>query len=857
MQITCALTGFRVADGNTWWYQIASSPWNNSYYVSADAFYNEPGVTGGSLLGTPFVDPAVPICGSGGSRNETTGSTANTWTNYLNAGGNQGPTIGSNATVSITCAIQGFRVADGNTWWYQVASSPWNNSYYVSADAFYNNGSTSGSLLGTPFVDPAVPICGGGTTSPTPGGSTEITGSTANTWTDYSDAGGNQGPTIPDHTAVTIACKVTGFRVADGNTWWYQIASSPWNGAYYVSADPFYNNGASSGTLIGTPFVDPNVPDCATSGGVRPSGETAGPGGAQTWANYSHAGAAEGPTIATGQTVQVSCRVTGFRVADGNTWWYLVGSAPWNNDYYVSADAFYNNGETSGSLIGSAFVDTSVPICVNNQEAPIYSTAYGSSSASGHSTSCVSGDPVDCASGDFWQTFTDVSVPGRGPGLDLTRTYNDLSASTAGMFGNGWSSSYDQHLILGGRDGSILVALGDGSQMIAEPNGSGGFTLPSSTDDTLTVNGDGTYTLTERETKFLTFSASGLLTSIGDLNGYQTTLGYNGSNQLVTVTDSAGRKLQINHGSNGLVSSVVDPMGRTTDYDYNSAGDLTSATDPLGRTTSFSYDASNQMLTMTDPRGGVVTNTYDSQGRVVSQIDPAGRTTTYAYTGDNFSSLGGTTTITDPNGNVEVEKYADGFFTQAIKAYGTPEQAAWTYTYDPVSYGLTSVTDAMGNVTTHAYNATGQALTTTDPLGRTTTYTYNSLGEVLTTTTPMGETTTKTYDADGNLLTTTDALGHTTTDAYGNSSYPGDLTSVTDPDGDVTIYTYDADGDRISKSVSPRPEYTIRRPSPMTPTASRSARRPRTPRPRAFTVRLPVHHGSRVPPAPNTTPMGK
>ena len=59
-----------------------------------------------------------------------------------------------------------------------------------------------------------------------------------------------------------IACKVTGFRVADGNTWWYRIASSPWSGTFYVSANAFYNNGATSGSLVGTPFVDPNVPNC-------------------------------------------------------------------------------------------------------------------------------------------------------------------------------------------------------------------------------------------------------------------------------------------------------------------------------------------------------------------------------------------------------------------------------------------------------------------------------------------------------------------------------------------------------------------------------------------------------------------
>jgi len=90
---------------------------------------------------------------------ETTGGGVHTWTNYSNAGGSEGPEISSNATVQIQCKVTGFAVADGNTWWYRIASSPWNGSYYGSADAFYNNGETSGSLLGTPFVDPAVPNC--------------------------------------------------------------------------------------------------------------------------------------------------------------------------------------------------------------------------------------------------------------------------------------------------------------------------------------------------------------------------------------------------------------------------------------------------------------------------------------------------------------------------------------------------------------------------------------------------------------------------------------------------------------------------------------------------------------------------
>ena len=90
---------------------------------------------------------------------ETTGGVTHTWTNYTNAGGTAGPTIAASATVQIACRLQGFRVADGNTWWYRIAASPWAGNYYASADAFYNNGATSGSLKGTPFVDGAVPSC--------------------------------------------------------------------------------------------------------------------------------------------------------------------------------------------------------------------------------------------------------------------------------------------------------------------------------------------------------------------------------------------------------------------------------------------------------------------------------------------------------------------------------------------------------------------------------------------------------------------------------------------------------------------------------------------------------------------------
>lgn len=90
---------------------------------------------------------------------ETTGGPTNTWTNWTNAGGTQGPSIASNTTVQIACRLTGWTASNGNNWWYRIAQAPWSGSYYASADAFYNNGATSGSLTNTPFVDEAVPMC--------------------------------------------------------------------------------------------------------------------------------------------------------------------------------------------------------------------------------------------------------------------------------------------------------------------------------------------------------------------------------------------------------------------------------------------------------------------------------------------------------------------------------------------------------------------------------------------------------------------------------------------------------------------------------------------------------------------------
>lgn len=98
--------------------------------------------------------------------------------------------------------------------------------------------------------------------APPPSGFYETTGGVTNTWTNYTNAGGTAGPQIPAYTTVEIACRLTGWTAPNGNNWWYRIAQAPWSGTFYASADAFYNNGATSGPLANTPFVDPAVPAC-------------------------------------------------------------------------------------------------------------------------------------------------------------------------------------------------------------------------------------------------------------------------------------------------------------------------------------------------------------------------------------------------------------------------------------------------------------------------------------------------------------------------------------------------------------------------------------------------------------------
>jgi uncharacterized protein DUF6531 len=121
--------------------------------------------------------------------------------------------------------------------------------------------------------------------------------------------------------------------------------------------------------------------------------------------------------------------------------------------------------------------------------------------------------PVNDETGEFWHTFGDLSVPGRGPGLDLTRTYSSSATSlaTTGLFGPGWFWSYGMSLGVSGS--TVTVTQENGSQVSFTQTGSTYTPTQLMTEATLTNSG-GVWTFTRHATQIFTFNSSGQLISV-------------------------------------------------------------------------------------------------------------------------------------------------------------------------------------------------------------------------------------------------------------------------------------------------------------------------------------------------------
>lgn len=421
-----------------------------------------------------------------------------------------------------------------------------------------------------------------------------------------------------------------------------------------------------------------------------------------------------------------------------------------------------------------------------------------------HQAHCMVGGPVDCATGNQVEAQTDLTVGGRGLGLNWTRTYNSQSAAIqyeAGTTGYGWTASYGAHLTFSEDGDELTVHQDNGSTVVFDKTEAGAYVAPNKlAQATLAAEGSGyVYTLPD-QTK-LYFNSSGVLTSEADRNGNTLTMNRNAEGRLESVSDAAGRKLTLAYNAEGQVESVTDPIGRTVKYTYE-GGDLSSVTEP-GESSlrwRFKYNASHELTSEADALGNTMTSEYYGSHRMASQTDALGRKRTWQYPG---TELDRETRITEPNGSITLERFGkDGQPASITHAAETPLAATTEYEYESAG-NLIAVTDPNGHKTTFGYNAAGDRTSEKNTDGDEKKWTYDSKHDIETETTPDGETTTiKRNSAGDPEAIERPAPGSTMQKTtYKYDSY-GDVESMTDPLEHTWEYEYDAYGDRKNETDS-------------------------------------------------------
>jgi RHS repeat-associated protein len=396
-------------------------------------------------------------------------------------------------------------------------------------------------------------------------------------------------------------------------------------------------------------------------------------------------------------------------------------------------------------------------------------------------------NPVD---GDVVYQVTDSNTAGVGLDQSLVRTYDSMSAGAKGDLGYGWFMDDGADTTLTAEpDGMLLRMFGNQPEFFQEVPGSPAtFTTPAGFDASLVLS-SGVYTLTFNDSQQVwTFghpiSSVYVLSTEKDRNGNTITFNYTcgTSCTMGTITDTEGRTTTLAHNSNGYLTSITDPtfttspVTRSVGYAYANGSDpnqLTGVTDADSNTTSYTYDSSENLTQITDGDGNVTELNYGSTPSA-HQL----QSITYAY--------------------------------------GTSVAATWTFGYNPSASqygGSTSVTDPKGNITVYDYDNQGEVLSVTDPLGnqRSTTWTANADPNVLSDAIGSADNSTLTWnatngDSESSALASSNGTNApaTWTNGYngntasnGGGSVAGSAylpSSSTDPQGNCTNNVYDSSG---------------------------------------------------------------
>ena len=332
-----------------------------------------------------------------------------------------------------------------------------------------------------------------------------------------------------------------------------------------------------------------------------------------------------------------------------------------------------------------------------------------------------------------------------------------------------------------------------------------------------------------------TWSAANQLLSRTNAEGTVTTFTYDVAGRLVQTTTAAGtpdeRIQRLRYDIQGHLIAELDGRGSDavalnaplaswsangSTHAYDAAGRRTGTTDANGHRTLFFYDAFGRLAYTVNALGEVTESRYNAYGQVSEQIvygsridlTPLGTATPGGLNTDALKAL--LATMADPAKDTHVLKTynASGTLTSSTDAMGGVTSYAYnafreaiassrtrlsgqvitnTVTFDRRGLQVSTTSDATGAGLTRrtGYDAFGRPDTRIDGNGNTSSLRYDRLGRVVATTDATGATRTTTYDAFDRVLTQRDALNNVTSYAY---SVANRSVTVTTPEG-VSVTT--------------------------------------------------------------------
>jgi RHS repeat-associated protein len=446
-------------------------------------------------------------------------------------------------------------------------------------------------------------------------------------------------------------------------------------------------------------------------------------------------------------------------------------------------------------------------------------------------------NPVEVTTGNVFFDQTDFVVPTGGAPFRFTRSYNSKNADTGGVFGPGWTFSYERVLTFPA-PGEILLHEGRGAALAF-----------------IELNSNGTFSTRRRMKNVNTIlrQANGQWRRSFARGGYEL---FDSYGRLVDIVNAAGDRTHIDRtgfnpgeisafaGDQYLGSIVIDYENNrpkrlryngivVADYSFYADGTLKTVTYGDQSGFEFTYDPqTKELLQVLDLEGRVLeTHTYSDGKALTSEIADGKERYTFEYEPSPTRTV-----VTDALGHESTYDWSTiGDQTLVTKIAGPCAgcgggQQIQEWVYDPTTGAVTSYKDGRGKETTYTYYVDTRKLETItrkpDPLTTyTTRYTYHPDGRVHQRFDPNGGLITMTYGPAGPTQISqkvTDTETRTTSIEY-HPTYrsnpwritdprskvtelgfsPAFLRTIKDPLDHVTTFDYDALGRRTKVTLPP------------------------------------------------------